>query len=64
MGADSALVGTPLMKLQIAPDVLIAAVLHDREVSIPGGNTVIEAGDHAVLVTTRSGLRNLDDILG
>ena len=64
VGADSALVGTPLMNLRIAPDVLIAAVLHGHEVSIPGGNTVIHGGDHAVLVTTRKGLRSLDDILG
>lgn len=64
VGADSAVVGTPLMNLKIAPDVLIAAVLHGHEVSIPGGNTVIHEDDHAVLVTTRKGLRSLDDILG
>lgn len=63
VGADSALAGKPLMQLKIAPDVLIAAVLHGREVSIPGGMTVIESGDRAVVVTTRSGLRSLDDIL-
>lgn len=63
VSADSALVGKPLMQLHIAGDVLIAAVLHGREVSIPGGNTVIEALDRAVVVTTRSGLRSLDDIL-
>ena len=64
VGAGSALAGKPLMELNIASDVLIAAVLHGRDVSIPSGNTVIEAGDRAVVVTTRSGLRSLDDILG
>ncbi len=63
VGANSAVVGKPLMSMRIAPDVLIAAVIHGREVSIPSGNTVIEAGDRAVIVTTRSGLRNPDDIL-
>ena len=63
VGADSALVGKPLMQLKIAGDVLIAAVLHGHALSIPIGSTVMEAGDRAVLVTTRSGLRSLDDIL-
>ena len=63
VGADSALAGKPLMQLKIASDVLIAAVLHGRELSIPGGMTVIEPGDRAVVVTTHSGLRSLDDIL-
>ncbi len=64
VSANSALVGKPLMSLKIAPDVLIAAVIHGREVSIPSGNTIINAGDRAVIVTTRSGLRSPDQILG
>ena len=63
IGAWSSLVGKPLMSLKIAPDALIAAVIHGSEVSIPSGNTVISAGDRAIVVTTRSGLQNPDDIL-
>lgn len=61
--ADCALVGKPLMNLKIAQDVLLAAVIHGPEVIVPSGNTVINPGDRAVIVTTRSGLRNPDDIL-
>lgn len=63
VGANSKVVNRPLMSMKIAPDVLIAAVIHERKVNISNGTTVIYPGDRAVIVTTRSGLRNPDDIL-
>ena len=53
----------PLRELPLRADVLLAAVLRGDNISLPGGQTVLQAGDRVVAVTTQSGLRDLDSIL-
>ena len=43
--------------------MLLAAIIRNGEFLIPGGNTQLLPGDHAVVVTTRSDLQDLDSIL-
>ena len=63
VGARSRCAGRALRDLVTWPDVLVGAVIQDGICRIPDGDTVLNEGDRAVVVTTRSGLRDLDAIL-
>ena len=52
-----------LKDLQLKPDILIASVIRGGKSSIPDGHTRIMPGDKAIVVTTKSGLSDLDAIL-
>jgi trk system potassium uptake protein TrkA len=57
------IIGVPLKDLKLKPNVLISAVIHDNRTVIPGGATVIESGDHAVVVAKAGLYRDLDEIV-
>lgn len=61
--AKSAVCGTPLMELQLRPDLLIGAINRNGRILTPSGRDTIEPGDTVVVVTTVTGLNDLDDIL-
>ena len=61
--ARSRCCGRPLRELRLRHDILIGAVIQGGVCRIPAGDTVMRAGDRSVVVTTHSGLRNLDAIL-
>ena len=63
VSCDSACVGVPLKNLKLKPNVLITALARGNKSIIPDGSTVIESGDHAVIVTRAGWLQNLDDIV-
>ncbi len=54
---------TPLMKLRIKPEVLIAAIIRAGEVIIPRGGDMIEAGDRVVVVARTKTLNDIADVL-
>ncbi len=60
---SSALCGKQLMTLKLQPNLLIGAINRNGQILIPGGRDTIESGDMVVVVTTASGLNDLDDIL-
>lgn len=53
----------PLKNLKIKSQVLIACIVRGRKLLFPDGNEVILPKDNIILVTTRSGLDDLNDIL-
>lgn len=59
----SGILGTPLMKLSIKKDVLIAAIIRDGQVIIPRGGDSIEVGDRVVVVSRVMALNDITDIL-
>ena len=59
----SAVCGKPLMSLKLRPNLLIGAINRNGRILTPGGRDTIEPGDMVVVVTTISGLNDLDDIL-
>ncbi len=61
--ASSAVCGKPLMELKLLPNLLIGAINRDGQILTPGGRDTIEPGDMVVVVTTVTGLNDLDDIL-
>ncbi len=60
---DSACVGVPLKDLRLKPNVLIGAIVRGGKSLLPDGGTVIEPGDHAIIVCAAGKLKNLDEIV-
>lgn len=61
--ADFRYLEQPLRDLPLRREVLIAAVTRGGRVILPDGGTCLQAGDRAVVVTTRNGLGRIDNIL-
>lgn len=60
---ESAVTGTPLMKLNLKNNLLISFINRDSEIIIPSGHDTIEVGDTVMIVTTHTGFNDLQDIL-
>ena len=54
---------TPLKKLEIKSDVLLAGITRENIAFIPGGDDVIHAGDKVIVVSSVSGLGSFDEVL-
>lgn len=60
---NSRVANISLQNLEIRRDVLIACIIRDGQVIIPGGQDSIFPGDSVVVVTTCTGLTDVEDIL-
>lgn len=60
---ESAVTGTPLSKLKLKKDVLIAAILRGGEVILPRGQDTIETGDAVIVVSKILGLHDISEVL-
>ena len=60
---NSPIAGKPLMQLKFKKDALIASITRGKEVIIPRGQDVIEAGDAVVIVSKHLGLDDVTDVL-
>lgn len=64
IGQGARLVGVPFKELQLKSDLLIACITRpDGRTIIPSGQDMLQEGDSAVVVTTRAGLGDINDIL-
>jgi trk system potassium uptake protein TrkA len=59
---ESCVVNIPLKKFKLRENVLIIAIIRDRKIITPTGNTDIKLGDRVIIITTSQGLRDLSDI--
>ena len=55
--------GTPLSKIRIKKNVLIAAINRNQEIIFPSGNDCIESNDLVVVVSKGKRIKSLNDIL-
>ncbi len=53
----------PLKDLKLKKDILIAIIIRNSKIVYPTGNDMILPGDSIVIVTTRSGINEISDIL-
>lgn len=60
---NSPITGTPLSQLKFKENVLIAAILRDKEVIIPRGYDIIQPGDAVVIVSGVMALHDICDVL-
>ena len=61
--AGAGYLGKPLSSLTVDKNSLVAVIVRGNKVIVPFGSDTIEAGDHVVVMTKRSGIVTLDDIL-
>ena len=54
---------TPLKDLHFKHGLLVAAIVHDNKVEIPGGHSQIHPGDRVIVVARTLFLKDLNDIL-
>lgn len=60
---DSPLIGISLEEMKLKNHLLVACINRDGKVIIPRGKDMFEAGDTVIIVTTHTGLNDLNDIL-
>ena len=53
----------PLKDLAVARDALIAVIVREGQVRVPFGNDTIEAGDYVVVISRRTGVSALGEVL-
>ncbi len=59
----SEVVGVSLEKLKIKENIQVACIYRNGKVIIPRGSDEIKLGDSVIIVTTRTGLNSIDDIV-
>ena len=62
VGDGARCVGIPLCDLKLRRGVLISAIIRGDKTMIPNGLTVIEKGDHAVVVAPAGMLKDINDM--
>ena len=60
---DFRALSTPIRNIPFASDLLIAGIMRDDVLIIPGGDDTIEPDDHVIVVTTRPLTDELNDLL-
>jgi trk system potassium uptake protein TrkA len=61
--SNAKLIGIPLEKLNLKPNLLVSCINRNERIIIPNGQDHIEVGDTVIIVTTNTGLDDLNDIL-
>lgn len=54
---------TPIMDLSLKSNLLIACIYRNGRVVVPNGHDVLQTEDSVIVVTTRTGLKDLNDVL-
>ena len=63
VSAGAKCIGVPLKDLKIRKDMIVAAIIHGSRAHIPNGSSVIEEGDHVIVITAAGRLNDLDSII-
>ena len=63
IGSDWASVNKPILNLHLPHDVLIVLINRDNKFIIPGGSTVVQAGDTLMLLANKQSMLHARDIL-
>ena len=54
---------TPIMDISLKKNLLIACIYRNGRVIVPGGHDTLEISDTVIIVTTQTGLNDLNDVL-
>lgn len=55
--------GVPLKELRLKLNHLVACIVRNRHIIIPGGNDTLEVGDNVIVISMEQGLEDLQDIM-
>ena len=56
-------VGIPLKKLNTRQGALVSVIVHQGKIIVPFGNDRIEENDHVIIISVRSGISDLNEVL-
>ena len=59
----SRIIGIRLADMRIKPNTLIAGILRDDKMIVPGGQDSFREGDSVIVVTTNLGFEDINDII-
>lgn len=62
LGSDCRLIKKPLSKLELPKDTLVAAIVRDGELSVPGGADVLRVDDRIYLLGRRENIEQAEDL--
>lgn len=60
---DANITNIPLKNLRISQDTLLIYVLRNKEILFPTGETQLHAGDRAILVTSKTGVKDIRELI-
>ena len=60
---NSPVIGTPLWEMKFRENVLVASIYRNKQVIVPRGNDVIQAGDAVVIISKKLGITDVAEIL-
>jgi trk system potassium uptake protein TrkA len=60
---NSPIIGKPLWQLKFKENVLVGAIYRNKQVIVPRGNDVIEAGDAVVIISEKLGITDVAEVL-
>lgn len=63
VNGSSRLLDTPLSRLKLKRNLLLCCIYRNNQIIIPNGQDSLNEGDSVIVVTTNTGLNDLDDIL-
>lgn len=63
VSSNSPVIGIPLEKLSLKPNLIVACVNRKGKIFTPTGQDTMESGDAVIIVTTNVGFKDLKDIL-
>ncbi len=63
VGKSEKYIGIPLKTLHLKQNVLLSALVHGSKTIIPDGDSVLEPGDHAVVVSKAGMIKQLGDMI-
>ena len=63
VGQDAKCTGIPLKTMKLKENVLLSALVRGSKTLIPDGESILEPGDHAVVVSKAGMLKQLDDMI-
>ncbi len=61
--SNSKLLGIPLSKLTLKENLLLSCIYRKNKIIIPDGQSSLQIGDSVIVVTTNTGLNELNDII-
>ncbi len=63
VGEDAKCIGIPLKTMKLKENVLLSALVRGNKTLIPDGESMLQPGDHAVVVSKAGMLKQLDDMI-
>ena len=63
IGENAPIIGIPIHKMNLKKDLVICGIIHEGELVLPTGDSIVEAGDSIIVVTSHKKLNDVGDIL-